>query len=685
MKIVNAKKSHGYLPLKVKSLVAGAASVPLALLTPLRNRRYGALWKKRMRCLLAALSMRFTGGKRAMKARLRSIPVGKKRASAALAAAAAILTGCIVPLVSCTQKTSAAEGSGEQRSWRTAQLTVKEGVPYLRYSGDADWTKLGEAIAPPREWKGDDLAGRNTARTLDGDPEISAGLVTEKCGWLAATYGRGIAAADTYVYRTADGGKTWAETPAAPGTSWHLAATDFIDPQRAMVAGANFSGAPVFYTSDGGTTWREEALPFSTEPYWEAASFRNTADDVYLMATHWNTDIGRAVFHLKNGIWENAYQVSLRDNGGTLDVLLEQGGTSSVVRTLRQGQEYQKAEDVSLTPFDGPLGRNGFRLDLYSNTFEWRQSRYYAVRDTADGGGAVQMADSFGAAPADSDFSVDLDGDGVEELVCNNTYEGDGARQVRIFRSAAKGTAETAEVGEDYLAHALGIKARELSSPVSSVYDPGTGRLTFQYTVGSGDGPSSRQEILPLEREALSYRAYQPSDAASSQSSDAAASSNQEAESIKADQPGFTLSVPKKWDSSAVILTNSDIVWNTGDSKDTLLFQLHEKAAYTKDQSIGIVWGLYIFTKDAFANRFGAVDPAEIIGANSYMIGTDEGHVYLLIEPTDVQYLEGDKQSQTQYDQLRKESQTVLADFLAGNQITVNTKCSDSACYRVNS
>lgn len=631
-----------------------------------------------------ALSTRFTGGKRAMKARLRSILEGKKRAGAALAAAAVLLTGCAVPLVSCTQKTSDTENNAEQENWQTAQLTVKEGVPYIRYSGDADWTKLGEAIAPPREWKDDHLAGRDTAKTLDFDPEVSIGLVTAQYGWLVATYGGGVAVADTYVYCTADGGKTWTETPAAPGTPWHLAATDFIDPQRAIVAGANFAGAPVFYTADGGTTWRKETLPFSAEPYWEATSFRNMSDSVALMASYGTGVIGRAVFHLSNETWETAYQVSLRDNGGTLDVLLEQGGTSSVVCTLRQGQEYQKPEDVSLTPFNGSLGRNGFRLDLYFNNFGWRQSRYYAVRDTADGGGAVQIADSFGAASADSDFSVDLDGDGIQELVCNNTYEADGVQRVRIFRSAAKGTVEAAEVGEDYLAQALGMEVRDFSSPVSSVYDPDTGKLTFQYTVGSGDGLSSHQEVLPLNPEALSYSAYQSSDTVSRLPSDAAASSNQEMESLKADQPDFTLSIPKKWDDSAVILTNSDIVWSTGDSKDTLLFELHEKLAYTKNKS-GIVWGLYIFTKDAFANRFGEVDPAEIVGANSYIIGTDEGHVYLLIEPTDVQYLENDKQSQTQYELLQKESQTVLADFLTSNQITMNTKCPDSPCYRVNS
>lgn len=401
-------------------------------------------------------------------------------------------------------------GSDGQEDWQAAQLSVKEGIPYIRYRSDADWMQLGEAIAPPREWKDDHLAGRDTAKTLSGDPEISVGLVTAQCGWLVATYGRGVAAADTYVYRTEDGGKTWAETPTAPCTPWHLAATDFIDPQRAMVAGRNFNGAPVFYTEDGGTTWREETLPFSTEPYWEAASFRNAADSVDLMAAYGTVDIARAVYDLKSGTWETAYQVSLRDNGGTTDVLLEQGGKTSAVCTLRPGQDYQKPEDISLVPFDGTLGQNGFRLDLYSNNFGWRQSRYYAVRDTAAGGGAVQIADSFGADPDSSDFSADLDGDGIAELVCNDTYNADGVQRVRIFRSAGNEAVEAADIDEEYLATALDTDVQNFSSPVSSVYDLGTGKITFQYTVGTGDNLQSHEEILPLKEEALEYRPYQP-------------------------------------------------------------------------------------------------------------------------------------------------------------------------------
>jgi hypothetical protein len=160
-------------------------------------------------------------------------------------------------------------------------------------------------------------------------------------------------------------------------------------------------------------------------------------------------------------------------------------------------------------------------------------------------------------------------------------------------------------------------------------------------------------------------------------------SETSELKTIKADQTDMTLSVPKSWDDTAVILTNSEISYSTSDSKDTLLFEIREKSAYTNNSSMGNVWGLYMFSKDAFTRRFGDVDPSEIVGANIYILGTDSDHVYLLDEPTDVQFLYGNQVSQAQYEQLQKESQTILEYFLRDKLITVNDKCPESACYRV--
>jgi hypothetical protein len=135
--------------------------------------------------------------------------------------------------------------------------------------------------------------------------------------------------------------------------------------------------------------------------------------------------------------------------------------------------------------------------------------------------------------------------------------------------------------------------------------------------------------------------------------------------------------------SSSISATNSDV--SSESDKNAFLFELREKSSYTQDNSTGKVWRLYAFTNEAFATEFGDVDPSEIVGANSYIIGTDSDHVYLLVEPTDVQFSEDNPESQKQYEQLQKESQAVLSDFLKNNNITANEKCPKSACYRVDS
>ena len=57
--------------------------------------------------------------------------------------------------------------------------------------------------------------------------------------------------------------------------------------------------------------------------------------------------------------------------------------------------------------------------------------------------------------------------------------------------------------------------------------------------------------------------------------------------------------------------------------------------------------------------------------------------VYLLVRPSDVQFLENDDTSLKQYKQLQQESQVVLAGFLKDNSITVNEDCPNSSCYKV--
>ena len=161
---------------------------------------------------------------------------------------------------------------------------------------------------------------------------------------------------------------------------------------------------------------------------------------------------------------------------------------------------------------------------------------------------------------------------------------------------------------------------------------------------------------------------------------------NQEASEVtilSVDQPALSLSIPKAWEDIAIIKRQTDIQQSAEAKHGTLLFQLYEKTAYTTDEAMGHVWSLIAFTKDAFKEKFGDADLATVIGVESYVLGSDSDYIYLLVRPSDVQFLENDDTSLKQYKQLQQESQVVLAGFLKDNSITVNEDCPNSSCYKV--
>ncbi|MBD5161787.1 MAG: hypothetical protein HDT14_07220 [Oscillibacter sp.] len=220
---------------------------------------------------LLSFATTMSGGKRSLKERIQRIARQPKTLVSAMVVVIAVLTlSALVAFGQAKEGTyggvpvdPAADDARLGDSWKTAEVTVdEEGVPHIRYilpdGGEETWN--GSPIPAPREWAGEDLAGRDKAKYLEYTPEIRAKLVSETDGWLVATYGRGVAAADTYVYKTSDRGVTWTEVT-MPGTSWHIADVGFLSPDRLIVAQRLFDGAPCFITKDGGETWEEIELP----------------------------------------------------------------------------------------------------------------------------------------------------------------------------------------------------------------------------------------------------------------------------------------------------------------------------------------------------------------------------------------------------------------------------------------
>ena len=141
---------------------------------------------------------------------------------------------------------------------------------------------------------------------------------------------------------------------------------------------------------------------------------------------------------------------------------------------------------------------------------------------------------------------------------------------------------------------------------------------------------------------------------------------------------GLSLWVPAGWADMAVV-TARDSVWS-GESVPG--FDVYERLAHDADPYTGRVWDVRALTRTQFQSAFGDAEWSEILGASSYVIGSDDAYIYLLSTPTDVQFLVDNPTSMAQYELLRDQSQAVLEDFLSRNGITPNPDCPDAdGCY----
>lgn len=145
----------------------------------------------------------------------------------------------------------------------------------------------------------------------------------------------------------------------------------------------------------------------------------------------------------------------------------------------------------------------------------------------------------------------------------------------------------------------------------------------------------------------------------------------------------LTLTVPAAWEDIAELSAYDKGTAYLG--YGIMLFHLSEKnalAAYP-DGGMGNVWWLVAMSWDNFKEWRGydALPVPEILGIAEYVLGADDEYVYLLVLPSDVQFLENDPVSQRQYEALQIDSQGVLTRFLKDNGIHINDMCPDSSVF----
>ena len=99
-----------------------------------------------------------------------------------------------------------------------------------------------------------------------------------------------------------------------------------------------------------------------------------------------------------------------------------------IARVYHAGVDYEKPTEFTAVSFEDLLGRDGFYIyQLYYSMFPY--THYYALEDDK----LVKIAGSWGNDPAQSNYMVDVNGDGDRELICDVTYMADGGRQTLLY------------------------------------------------------------------------------------------------------------------------------------------------------------------------------------------------------------------------------------------------------------
>ena len=195
-------------------------------------------------------------------------------------------------------------------------------------------------------------------------------------------------------------------------------------------------------------------------------------------------------------------QVILRDSAATqgdLEVVLLSDGQETVLKTLTGA----KSENVFAEHFSNVMGWNGFRLTerqgqaVGNREDDWSIRPYYMV----ESGGARKIAESFGWG-APQDYSVDLEGDGVKELVSNVVYGGDGHQNAYVYQRRGDevwlGTINTEGLpGHDN----WGVNSTAV------IYDPARNVFQIKYSVKNQEEPGlletsglERLEFYPFDK-----------------------------------------------------------------------------------------------------------------------------------------------------------------------------------------
>lgn len=159
-----------------------------------------------------------------------------------------------------------------------------------------------------------------------------------------------------------------------------------------------------------------------------------------------------------------------------------------------------KGDNIVISEFTNIMGVDGYICEHVWDAFPFSEKTYVGIVDDSP----VIIGNSFGFE-GHEDFSVDIDGDGVTELVCNCMFGADGAENVYIFKMTDNGVM----VCSDYESLAdVEFEPLPMASAYHDVYDPETGKITVTCM------PKGTEDIIQLELDIdpakLNFELYEP-------------------------------------------------------------------------------------------------------------------------------------------------------------------------------
>lgn len=188
------------------------------------------------------------------------------------------------------------------------------------------------------------------------------------------------------------------------------------------------------------------------------------------------------------------YEIALRDGAGeeSLELWLYRNGEEWLVETYESSGGYQRPKDFTAEVFENVLGHNGFRI--FTRYPLGTSSYYYGVNYYAMEEEPIHLAHHWGTMDGGV-YQADVDGDGINEMICNVQWMADGAEDVIIYHFDGEKVLEG--YGSDLLQEEFEYMG--LGS-IGAEYLPVEGRVRVWYWKSEKGGYEEREYDVELDK-----------------------------------------------------------------------------------------------------------------------------------------------------------------------------------------